>query len=76
VPKIVALHYRKLVRVFEQDGFTVARQEGSHIVLTKQGILRPVVIPTYDEIPVFIIKNCLRTARMSRDRYFELLENM
>ncbi|MBI2552087.1 type II toxin-antitoxin system HicA family toxin [Candidatus Uhrbacteria bacterium] len=76
MPKIVALHYKKLVRVFEQDGFTIVRQEGSHIVLTKLGILRPVVIPTYDEIPVFIIKNCLRTARMSRDRYFELLENM
>lgn len=73
VPKITAIHYRKLVRVFERDGFKIVRQEGSHIVLTRSGILRPVIIPTYAEVPVFIIKNCLRTAKMSRERYFELL---
>ncbi len=28
----------------------------------------------YDEVPVFIIKNLLRTAGMSRERYFELFE--
>jgi hypothetical protein len=35
---------------------------------------RPVVIPKYAAVPVFIIKNNLRTAGISRDRYFELLE--
>jgi hypothetical protein len=27
----------------------------------------------YDHVPVFIIRNNLRSARMSRERYFELL---
>ena len=40
---------------------------------TKPGVLRPVVIPRYASIPVFIIKNNLRTAGMTRERYFELL---
>jgi hypothetical protein len=31
------------------------------------------VIPRYASIPVFIIKNNLRTAGMTRERYFELL---
>ena len=31
------------------------------------------VIPKYAAIPVFIIKNNLRTAGMTRERYFELL---
>ena len=43
------------------------------MVFTKPGILRPVVIPKYAAIPVFIIQNNLRTARMTRERYFELL---
>ena len=64
------------MRVFEQDGFHIVRQEGSHIVLTRPGTLRPVVIPTYNEVPVFIIKNCLRIGRMSREWYFELLEKI
>jgi hypothetical protein len=32
-----------------------------------------VVIPRYDAVPVFIIKNNLRSGGMSRERYFELL---
>jgi len=43
------------------------------MVYTKTGILRPIIIPKYAAIPVFIIKNNLRSAGISRDRYFELL---
>jgi hypothetical protein len=43
------------------------------VVLTKPGIIRPVVIPKYAAVPVFIVKNNLRTGGISRDRYFELL---
>jgi predicted RNA binding protein YcfA (HicA-like mRNA interferase family) len=50
-----------------------ARQEGSHRSYTKPGISRPVVIPEYEEVPVFVIKNNLKTAGISRDEYFRLL---
>lgn len=43
------------------------------MVFTKPGILRPVVIPKYAAVPVFIIKNNLKAAGISRDRYFDLL---
>jgi len=33
------------------------------------------VIPMYREVPVFVIKNLIRTASMSRERYFDLLRN-
>jgi predicted RNA binding protein YcfA (HicA-like mRNA interferase family) len=72
--RIVPVHYRKLVRVLEREGFTLARQRGDHLVFTKPGISRPVVVPTYTPLPVFIIRNALRTARISRERYLELLE--
>ena len=42
-------------------------------VLTKPGVLRPVVITKYAAVPVFVIKNNLKTGGISRDRYFELL---
>lgn len=73
MPKIVPINYKILLKVFEAEGCRGVRHEGSHVVLTKPGIKRPVVIPTYDQIPVFIIKNCLRTAGISRDRYLELI---
>ena len=60
--------YKTLVEVFERDGFTFLRQRGDHLIYTKPGVKRPLVIPIYQEAPVFIIKNLLRTAGMSRER--------
>ena len=74
MPRLTPVSYQKLVKVFEKDGFTFIRQAGDHSVYTKSGIKRPLVIPEYRAVPIFIIKNLLRTAGMSRERYFELLE--
>jgi predicted RNA binding protein YcfA (HicA-like mRNA interferase family) len=69
------VHYQSLIRVFERDGFRFDRQEGDHRIYVKAGMRRPLVIPLYRAVPVFIIKNLLRTSGMSRDRYFELLRD-
>ncbi len=74
MPKLNSVSYKILACIFEHDGFICVRHEGDHMVFTKSGVLRPVVIPTYRSVPVFIIKNNIRTAGMSRERYFELLE--
>jgi predicted RNA binding protein YcfA (HicA-like mRNA interferase family) len=71
--RIVPIHYRKLVHVLEMEGFTYVRERGDHMIFSKAGILRPLVVPRYDPLPVFIIKNVLRTAQISRERYLELL---
>lgn len=73
MPQIAPVPYQALVRVFEVEGFVFSRQRGDHLIYTKPGIARPLVIPAYKPVPVVIIKNLLRTAGMSRDRYFELL---
>lgn len=74
--KLTPIHYKKLVRIFEFDGAEVVGQTGSHITLKKSGAKRRLVIPTYKQIPVFIIKNNIRTANMTRERYFELLKKV
>jgi predicted RNA binding protein YcfA (HicA-like mRNA interferase family) len=73
MPAIRPIHYQELIRVFEADGFRFDRQEGSHRIYIKAGVPRPLVIPAYRDVPIFIIRNLLRTAGMSRERYFELL---
>jgi predicted RNA binding protein YcfA (HicA-like mRNA interferase family) len=74
MPRITPIHWRKLEKVFLSAGFVFARQEGSHRSYVRTDTARPVVIPTYDEIPVSIIRNNLKTAGISRDDYFRLLE--
>jgi len=71
--RLTPISFSKIIRVLEKEGFVLARQRGDHMIFTKPSILRPVVVPRYDPLPIFIIKNILRTARISRDRYFELL---
>ncbi len=73
MPRIVPIPARKLIKVFEKAGFSCVRIEGDHYVYTKAGIARPIVIPDWPEVPVFIIKNNLRSANISREEYFLLL---
>ncbi|MBI4443733.1 MAG: type II toxin-antitoxin system HicA family toxin [Acidobacteria bacterium] len=74
MPPIRPVPFQVLVKVFERDGFQLKRQHGDHLIYTKAGVKRPLVIPMYDEVPVFIIKNLLRTAGISREKYFEFLK--
>lgn len=73
MPRLAPIHYRKLVQVFEKLGFVLDRIEGDHLIYVKNGIKRPVVIPIYPAVPVFIIKNNLKIASISRDEFFSLL---
>jgi predicted RNA binding protein YcfA (HicA-like mRNA interferase family) len=74
MPRISPIPSKRLQRLFEKAGFTCVRTEGDHFVYTKKGVIRPIVIPDWPEVPVFIIKNNLRSAGISREEYFNLLE--
>ena len=71
--RIVPSDWKTQIRIFEAHGCRYKRKEGSHHILTCPGARRAVVIPEYDEIDVEIIKNNMRTANMSREEYFALL---
>jgi predicted RNA binding protein YcfA (HicA-like mRNA interferase family) len=73
VPKITPVQWTILERVFLRDGWQFARHEGSHRSYVKPGVARPIVIPTYRAVPVSILRNNMKTAGMSRERYFALL---
>ena len=74
MPRITPVHWKDLESVFLACGFRFARQEGSHRSYVKAGNLRPIVIPTYVDVPVSIIRSNLKTAGISREEYFRLLQ--
>ncbi|MGD0281223.1 MAG: type II toxin-antitoxin system HicA family toxin [Dissulfurispiraceae bacterium] len=74
--RITPIPADKLKKVFEKAGFKCVRTEGDHFIYTKKGISRPVVIPDWPEIPVFIIKNNLRTSNITREEYLKILESV
>ena len=73
MPRITPVHWKVLECIFRRDGFEFKRQQGDHRAYFKKGILRPIIIPEYTDIDVEIIRGNMRTAGMSRDRYFKLL---
>ena len=76
MPKLTAIHWQKLEKVFERLGYVFSHQDGSHRIYTRAGSPRPVVIPAYGEVPVFIIQRNLRTAGATREQYFQLLSEV
>jgi predicted RNA binding protein YcfA (HicA-like mRNA interferase family) len=76
VPRLTPLPWRTLEKVFLAVGFVFVRQQGSHRTYVKPGASRPVVIPTYSEVPLLIIRNNLRTAGLTREEFLALLARL
>jgi predicted RNA binding protein YcfA (HicA-like mRNA interferase family) len=68
--------YQVQVKVFETAGCTYVRTQGDHLVYHYPGALRPVIIPKYREVPVFIIRNNMKTIGLPVEQYLSLLENV
>jgi predicted RNA binding protein YcfA (HicA-like mRNA interferase family) len=68
--------YQVQVKIFEAAGCTYVRTQGDHLVYHYPGAKRPVVIPKYKEVPVFIIKNNMKVIGMSVEGYLLLLEKI
>jgi len=64
------------VRVFEAIGCKYIRTQGDHLIYHYPCAKRPVVIPKYKEIPVFIIRNNMKVVGLSVDEYLSILEKV
>lgn len=72
MPRLLPTDWRTQVKIFEKFGCRYVRQKGSHLIYHHPNAERAVVIPRYDEIPVTVIRNNMRTVGMSREQYFRL----
>ncbi|MGH2574850.1 MAG: type II toxin-antitoxin system HicA family toxin [Ignavibacteria bacterium] len=69
---IKPLPYQKLVKIFEAAGCVYSHTKGDHMIFHHKEAIRPVVIPKYKEVPVFIIKNNIKVIKLSREKFLEL----
>ena len=76
MPRITPISPKKLIKIFELAGFRVDRKQGSHIVMTKPGALRSIVIPERAEVCIDVIKSNMRTAGMTPEEYHELFKKV
>ena len=72
--RITPIHWRALEKLVLSLGCRHLRTEGDHLFYGRADLKRPVVIPRWREVPVFIIKNNLKTLGLSREGYLEILK--
>ncbi len=73
---LTSVHHTALERFVQEVGCTFVRQTGSHRVYWRDDQLRPIIIPTYKQVPVFIIRNVLRQLKISPEEYLRIVKEL
>lgn len=60
---------RDVVRVFESFGWSVARQRGSHIIMTKEEENVTLSIPDHREVAKGTLRSLIRSANLTVDEF-------
>lgn len=68
--------YQIQAKIFEIAGCKYERTKGDHLIYHYPGAKRPVIIPKYKEVPVFIIRNNMKIIGLTRERYLELMQSI
>lgn len=61
------------IRAFERDGWSRARQHGSHVTLTKPGNPAILTIPLHRELDRGLLRGLIRKASLSVEDFSRLL---
>jgi predicted RNA binding protein YcfA (HicA-like mRNA interferase family) len=64
-----ALSGQEVVRVFESLGWSVARQRGSHVVMTRPGEIVTLSIPNHKEVAKGTLRSLIRSANLTVDEF-------
>lgn len=74
--KLPRLSGKEVIKVLAKIGFVIARQKGSHIILTKQTVegKKAVVVPNHGEVDRGTLLEIVRQAGLKKDEFIQLSE--
>ena len=73
MPKLPRISGQRAVQAFQRAGWEVARQRGSHIVLTKPGSIYTLSIPLHPVLGPGLLRDLIRKAGLTIEEFIELL---
>jgi predicted RNA binding protein YcfA (HicA-like mRNA interferase family) len=75
MPPVPILKPKDVVRAFGNLGWEVARQRGSHIILTKEGHPATLSVPNHSEVARGTLRSLIAKAGLTIEEFLEALEN-
>ena len=69
MPNLPALSGKEVVQTFENLGWVVARQSGSHIIMTKEGEIVTLSVPNHREVAKGTLRSLIRSANLTVDEF-------
>jgi predicted RNA binding protein YcfA (HicA-like mRNA interferase family) len=75
MPPVPVLKPREVVRAFEKFGWQVARQRGSHIILTKSGHIASLSVPNHAEVARGTLRSLIARAGLSVEEFLHAVED-
>jgi predicted RNA binding protein YcfA (HicA-like mRNA interferase family) len=73
MPKLPRVSGREAMRVFQKAGWDVARQRGSHVVLTKSDSIYTLSVPLHPTLGPGLLRDLLRKADLTVEEFTNLL---
>jgi predicted RNA binding protein YcfA (HicA-like mRNA interferase family) len=72
--KLPVLSGREVAKVFERLGWEIARQRGSHIILTKEGHIATLSVPDHKEVAKGTLRKLIARAGITIEEFLETMK--
>ncbi len=72
MPSLPILSGRDVVKAFAKDGWQVARQRGSHMILIKTGHMATLSVPDHREIARGTLRSLIRSSGLTVEEFVAL----
>jgi len=75
MPRMRVISGKETIRVFERGGWKVSRREGSHIIMTKAGVLATLSVPEHRELRRGTSRSLIRKSGMTVEEFVLLFRD-
>ena len=74
--KLPRLSGREVIKILSKQGFKVARQKGSHIILVRESDAgkKAVVVPNHKEVDKGTLLEIIRQSGLTRNEFLKLIK--
>jgi predicted RNA binding protein YcfA (HicA-like mRNA interferase family) len=73
VPQVPLLKPRDVIKIFSKFGWIVARNSGSHIILTKEGNISTLSVPNHYEVARGTLRSLIDKSGLTIEEFIEEL---